>query len=139
MLRNAPRLYEIMKWAREENLPRLKYAVQDFDILRRKLRHALITAHCAQRDCHQHPCSMTFPVDREGWCRPSPYSWCNKHGPSEKRKISQKYAIHFDVIMLMKTDAEKGIIFKELRIAFGIKPGTRITNEFAHRFFANLD
>jgi hypothetical protein len=34
MLRDAPRLYDRMKWAREERIPRLQGALQDFDILR---------------------------------------------------------------------------------------------------------
>lgn len=138
MLRNAPRLYEVMDWARKNDILALRNAIRDFDDLRQKLRKAAITAHCAQTGCQRTPCSVTFPVDKEGWCRPSFYFWCDQHSTWEKRGISQKYDIHFDVITLMKTDFEKESIFKKLKLVFGIQSGKRITTEFARRFFAEL-
>jgi hypothetical protein len=139
MLRDAPRLYGLMKWAHEQSISGLKNAVQDFDILRRKLRQAPVTAHCAQSGCQGTPCSMTFPVDKEGWCRVTPYYWCEKHEPWQRSGISQKYSIHFDAMRLMKTKFEKETIFRKLKIVFGIAPGTRITKEFARNFFAKFE
>jgi len=82
---------------------------------------------------------MTFPVDKEGWCRVDPYYWCDKHSPWEKRGISQKYDIHFDAIRRMKTKAEQQMLFTKLKIVYGIAPGTRITKTFAQTFFAKLE
>lgn len=139
MLRDAPRLYEIMKWAHEKRILRLKNALQDFNILRQKLRRAPVTANCAQLDCQRAPCSMTFPVYRDGCNLPSPSYWCDKHEPLPKSGMSQKWLIDFDAIRLMTTMAEKETLFKELKLAFGIPQGTRITKQFAHGFFANLE
>jgi hypothetical protein len=138
MLRKAPRLYEVMDWARKNNIPELRNAVRDFDNLRQNLLRAPVTAHCAQQGCQRTPFSMTFPLDKEGWCLASPYFWCDEHSTLEKRGISQKYKIHFDVISLMKTDVEKESIFKQLKLVFGIQLKKRISVEFAHRFFAEL-
>ncbi len=72
MLRDAPILYRIMEWARQDNIRKLKNAVQDFERLRSKLRKATITARCAKTGCTLPVQSMTLPIDREGWYRPSP-------------------------------------------------------------------
>jgi hypothetical protein len=139
MLRDAPRLYEIMEWARKENIPALKNALQDFANLRRKLRSARVTVNCAQRGCQRAPCSMIFRIYSDGCYLPGPSYWCDKHEPSQKSDTSPKYRIDFDAIKQMKTMAEKKLLFKQLKSAFGIRAGTRITKEFAHRFFAELE
>lgn len=139
MLRDAPALYEIVKWARREKIERLGGMIQDFEQLRRKSFRALITAQCTETGCTLPVHSMTLPVDREGWCRPSPYYWCDGHKPWERSGVSEKLAIHFDAITRMKTRREKELMFKELRIAIGIAPRTRITECFARNFFAALD
>src|SRR4029453_12635366 len=118
VLRDAPSLYKIMDWAIKKDIVQLRGAVRDFNILRRKLLNAPITAKCAQSGCQRIPRSMTFPIDNEGFCHPSPYYWCEKHEPWQRSGISQKYPIHFDAIKQMKTKFEKESIFKKLKIAF---------------------
>jgi len=139
MLRDAPHLYQIMDWTKDEDITRLKNALQDFDILRKKPRQVRVTKECAQKSCHRTPRSMTFPIDKEGCERPAPYYWCDKHDPWERSGISEKYPIHFDVIRLMNTKYEKKSIFEQIKIVIGIVKGTRITREFARKFFAELE
>jgi hypothetical protein len=139
MLRDAPKLYDRIEWARRERIPWLKNAVQDFDLLREKLRFAAITATCAQPGCGTTASYMTLPIDRKGSLHPSPYYWCDKHEPWERSGISEKRVIHFDAIKQMKTEKEKQDMFKEIRKSIGIAVGTRITREFARTFFARLE
>jgi hypothetical protein len=138
ILRDAPRLYEIMRWARDKRHPGLQNAIREFDILRAKLRNASITAECAQSGCQATPTSMTLPIDKYGCFHPTPYFWCDEHEPSETRGISPKYPIHFDAISRMKTKGDRESIFSRLKSVLGIKPGTRISAVFAERFFAKL-
>ncbi len=138
MLRDAPALYGIVEWARDKDIEGLRSMIRDFDVLRGKLLHARINAICAKTGCNLPVRSMTLPLDREGWNRPRPYYWCNAHEPLERSGVSPKQAVHFDATKHIKTKHQKDVMFKKLRLAFGIKSGTQITEQFAQDFFDAL-
>jgi len=81
---------------------------------------------------------MTLEEAVGGGYMPSPFMWCDKHGPADPDFESQKMKIEFDAMSLFKTLHQKGIFCRRIREALGIDKGTRITEDFAHRFFAKL-
>jgi hypothetical protein len=111
----------------------------EFNRLLMKLSRARIYKRCREEGCGKRAKWMTLPVDKKGYLA-SPYYWCDDHGPWEKeRGISEKLPIHFDVIEDFGFDKQgQREIFQEVRGALGIPKGTRITEDKAKRFFADL-
>jgi hypothetical protein len=137
MLRDAPRLYRVAKWAKDK--PHLGRMVRDFDHLREKLRSAPVMNDCSESNCGAQVRWMTFPIAKNGdWGRGA-YYWCKQHDPWRESRISEKVRVHFDAMENFKTDGDKHSVFFEVRRALGIKKGAKITEEFAYRFFSELD
>ena len=136
LLQKPAELYCLVEWAeRESILPRMQ---SHFERLRKKLEHVPSVAKCQGPDCKRGARWLTLPYSYPlGWL-PQPYYWCDSHGPGETEGISQKFRIHFDVIPVVKDKWGQKEISKCVRQALGIKKGTRITETFAKRFFANL-
>ena len=120
-------------WARDK--PALKGMITEFNLLRQQPHKAAIVENCAKHNCQTKAEWMTLPLDKDGWCHSSPYFWCSEHNSWEKTGISEKYPVHFDAIQRVKIQSEKMSLFKRVRRAMGIKPRTRITEEFAQHFF----
>jgi hypothetical protein len=138
MLRDAPALYDIVDCAQKNEITRLERMVRDFQMLRQKLSRASIHATCAQVDCQSPVRFMTLPLGPEGWNRPRPYYWCDRHKPCERSGVSPKQAVHFDAIPQMKTKREKQIMFRKLKAVLGIPTGAKMTEQFARDFFGTL-
>jgi hypothetical protein len=138
MLRDAPTLYRLMQWAREEGIRGLANALRDFDALRQKLRNAAIKVNCDRTGCGATARSLTFPIDQKGEYGLPPDYWCREHDPSGGG-ISEKFPIHFDAIRHMKRKGERELLFRRLRVVFGIANGVRITKKFAQDFFAGCE
>jgi hypothetical protein len=81
---------------------------------------------------------MTFEQATGGGYLPYPFWWCRKHGPDDPDFESEKMPIDFAAMDLFRTVHEKRIFCRHIRKALGIKKGTRISETFAHRFFAHL-
>jgi len=136
MLRRAPDLYRLAEWAEEESiLPKMR---KHFSRLRRRLEHARLYVHCKDPRCGRTAKWMTLPRFHRGGWLPRPYYWCDEHGPWETSGISPKLPIHFDTIRAFRDKWGQKKTHKRIRQALGIKKGTRITEEFALRFFAKL-
>jgi hypothetical protein len=136
MLRDAPRLYDLAKWAK--NKPNLGRMLWDFELLRRKLLKAPVTTNCAAPNCRNEALWMTFPIGKDGYFWRGPYYWCNRHEPWRESKVSPKVRVHFDAMRHFRTAGDKDAVFISVRRALGIKKGTKITQEFAHRYFSKL-
>lgn len=137
MLRDAPRLYRVAKWAKDK--PHLRLMVRDFDLLREKLYRAPVATDCSRNNCRAEVRWMTFPIARNGdWGRVA-YYWCKQHEPWRESRISEKVRVHFDAMQNFRTDGDKHSVFIQVRRALGIKKSTKITEEFAYRFFSELD
>ena len=136
MLRNAPDLYRLADSAKRKSI--LQDMRDDFDELRKRLTRVRIHAHCRHSGCGKTAKWLTLPRFYRGGWLPDPYYWCDKHDPVESDGISPKFPIHFDTIRELGDKRGQRTIHKRMREALGITQGTRITEEFAHRFFANL-
>jgi hypothetical protein len=136
MLRKAPDLYRIVKWAERKSI--FQDMRDDFDELREVLTRARIHVPCCHDGCRKTAKWLTLRrFYRGGWV-PDPYYWCDKHGPWESDGISPKFPIHFDTIKAVTDKRGQRTLHKHLREAIGITKGTRITEEFARCFFAQL-
>jgi hypothetical protein len=136
MLRNAPDLYRMVDWAERKTI--LQDMRDDFDKLRKRLTRARIHEHCCHPRCGKTASWLTLARFYRGGWLPHPYYWCDKHRPSEPDGISNKLPIHFDTIKALRDKRGQRTIHKRLREALGISKGTRITEQFARRFFAKL-
>lgn len=136
MLRRAPDLYRVAAWAEAEGI--LPKMLKHFALVRQKLEHATVHAHCSDPRCGRKAKSLTLPSFYRGGWLPRPYYWCDKHGPWETEGISPKLPIHFDTIKAFSDKGGQQKIHKKILRALGVKKGTRITEDFAHRFFAHL-
>lgn len=141
MLRSAPRLYSMAAWA--ANKPHLQPLVREFDRLRRALRQAAVKVECQESSCVRQPKSMTFALDWvENYLRPGPRYWCDRHGPPQNEEDddeSAKIPIHFDALRDRGDRRSKKAIHLGVLEGLGVnKRPSRITEKFAHRFFADL-
>jgi hypothetical protein len=138
-LRRAPRLYGIAAWAEEQldTNPRLGPLVREFRHLKNLLNRVRVKELCGEPGCKRRARWMTFEETYQGYV-PIPDMWCDKHGPPEDWGVSHKVAISLDAMNLFKTRAERKLIHKRVIRAWGIKKGTRITEDFARHFFEAL-
>ncbi|MGD0921674.1 MAG: hypothetical protein ABSA70_07935 [Terriglobia bacterium] len=82
---------------------------------------------------------MTLPLDYNYDLLPSPYFWCDKHAPAEDvTGITQKLEIHFDVQRLYPAKRDRSAIHHSVLRALGIKKASRVTEQFALKFFCRL-
>lgn len=137
MLRNAPCLYDLAEWAK--NKPNLGRMLRDFELLRQKLRSAPVTTNSAAPNCRSEVLWMTFPIGKDGYFWRGAYYWCNRREPWQDFKISPKVRVHFDAMQYFRTAGDKDAVFISVRQALGIKKGTKISQEFAHRYFSKLE
>jgi hypothetical protein len=136
LLRKPAGLYCLIEWAeRESILPKMQ---GHFEQLRKKLRRARSVEKCHDPDCKRGAKWLTLPYSYPEGLLPQPYYWCDRHGPHETEGIGPKLPIHFDTIKAFRDNWGQKEISKCIRQALGIKKGTRITEQFAKRFFANL-
>jgi hypothetical protein len=145
ILRSAPRLYAMMRWAKAElrNKPHLRPLVEECSRLQVTFQNAQISARCANQGCRRRTRWMTFLTDwAEQYLRLGPRYWCDKHGPprgEEDDDESQKIPITFDALGDWKDKRSERAVHRGLLEAFGIsKKPSQITEKFAHRFFESL-
>jgi hypothetical protein len=137
MLRDAPYLYRLAAVSADD--AERKTMLAEFDRLRLMLRRARIHGNCYKDGCAKRAKWMTLPIDQAGRYWASPHYWCNDHGPWGESGISDKLPVHFDVIKQFRYDKSgQKDIFRQVREALRIKKGTRITEEMANCFFADL-
>lgn len=138
MLRKAPEVYEMTKWARgKAHLWRL---VAEFDRLRAKLRNVPRVKKCRHDGCTRTATYMTLPLDVDHYYLPSPYFWCKKHEPSDYGRISPKLPISFDLLDSFEGKKNRTAIHRCVLYAIGIdKHRSSISETFAHNVFARLD
>lgn len=140
LLRHAPKLYRVARWAEDEHKLHLAPLVAEFRRLRRKVRHARIVVHFADGGCKRTPTEMTLPLDYRRHFVPQPYFWCRKHGPSsEIEGVTVKLPISFDTIEACEAKTNRAAVHRSVLDALGIRRHRRgISEKFAHDFFANL-
>ena len=137
MLRYASDLYWTVGWARDQ--PHLRRLVNEFDYLREKLSNARIMVRCSKHGCERTPIRMTLPLTPDSIYLPAPFFWCRKHEPSVGG-ISEMMPISFDEIESFDRKRTRKAVHRSVLNALGIKKRRRrITETFAHKFFANLD
>lgn len=136
MLRNAPDLYRLVDWAERKSI--LQDMRDHFDKLRKRLTRARIHEDCYHPRCDKTAKWLTLPRYYRGGWLPNPYYWCDKHGPWETDGISPKLPIHFDTIKALSDKRGQRELHKRLREVLGVTKGTRVTEEYARRFFAKL-
>ena len=125
--------------AKQSDNPELKEVWCELDRLQRLLQKAPIFKSCAEPRCNRRVRRLTLPMGYGGFY-PSPYFWCEKHGPWDKEGISSKLPIDFELVdMFWKRKYEQRGMHTRLREAFGIRKGTHITEEFAESFFRRLE
>jgi hypothetical protein len=134
MLRRAPDLYGMAKWASDK--PHLFRLVQAFEYLRNKLSEAPIVVHCANSGCNRTPTTMALPLGYDGCYWPDPDFWCKKHGPSEDERNSGKLSISLDTIKSFDHKKNRSAVHRSVLIALGIKSRSRITEKYALEYFA---
>jgi hypothetical protein len=137
MLRYAPDLCSRAKWASDK--PHLSRLVKEVEQLRTKLRQAPIVVHCARSGCERTPIEMTLPLGGDGYYRPDPSFWCRKHESRNEDEISWTMPISFDAMESFDERKNRSAVHRSVLKALGIKRRSRITEEFAHEFFASLD
>lgn len=136
MLRRAPSLYSMVKWAADQ--PHLHNLVEAFGRLRDKLSNAPIVVHCGRTGCKRTPVDMTLPLGYDGYYWPDPSFWCRKHGPPIDGEIHVKMPISFDTLTSFQQKKNRSAVHRSLLKALGIKRPSRITEKFACDYFASL-
>jgi hypothetical protein len=138
MLRKAPKLYEMIKWARgKTHLGRL---VAEFDRLRAKLRNAPVVRKCRHEGCSRAATHMTLPMGVDRCYLPCPHFWCKKHEPYDYDGISPKLRISLTEMGNFEKRNNRSAIHHAVLFALGIdKEPSRITESFARKFFISLD
>ena len=113
MLRSAPRLYAMMRWAKAElrNKPHLRLLVEECSRLQVTFQSAQISVRCANQGCRRRARWMTFLTDwTEHYLRLGPKYWCDKHGPprgEEDDDESQKNPHHLRCSWRLERQAER--------------------------------
>jgi hypothetical protein len=140
LLRRPADLYDRGQWAVREqaNQPHLERLAQEFGRLWDLLCNAEASAACFASGCTRVARFMSFTRADYGWL-PRPYCWCKRHGPEDPDFDSHKMPISMSEIGRFKTKRDRKRFAKYILQTLGIAKGTRITEEFAHRWFADIE
>src|SRR5580704_17143683 len=141
LLRSPADMYDRGRWAiREcENQPYLVRLARRFQ----KLWELFCQAEAAAAKCTESGCKgagrlMSF-TRRDSGLSPSPEFWCERHGPGDPDFDTPKMPISIREIWRFNTKGDRRRFAKYIRYALGIPKGTRITEEFANRWFADIE
>jgi hypothetical protein len=139
ILKNAPAIYRLGELAIADvnDKPRLQGIRREFLRLRQLLEAAKCEARCNESGCKKRARWMTFEQADRGYS-PNPTFWCSRHEPSDYDFLSGKMRIDMEAMRNFQEMKYKKLFCKQIWEAFGIRKGTRITEDYAHHFFENL-